>query len=266
MAQDAKTAVRDAIIEQMNAFIEVMSKMGVTSVYNEFLTDDGFSGIQDPVVTTASGGAIDLNLPCPRGTFFLTCLTRAGEVRAYKDQDAETLHQAQEQVFENLSEFFYEVGTTGEFEIVNTIKMAIDCTKTGSEAVTLTIDVSETEDPMWRRWSLETMSGQDIYVIADNEGSFWGHLFDGDLTAVGAQIERTCRWIYDREKEEFLKMEVLGDDGCWTPLGRATSADLSESLKDFNEDVLLRPESYGLRQSGKLPAWAEPTPSEAPEL
>lgn len=105
--------------------------------------------------------------------------------------------------------------------------------------------------------SSELMEDRMRYVIADEEGSLWGHIVSQD----GPEI--MTRFVYDREAECILVAEQMGtvnnEDGShsWVPLGGEVLADLEDSLKHANDDALANPDDWGLVESDEVPFWAD---------
>jgi len=92
------------------------------------------------------------------------------------------------------------------------------------------------------------------YVIADEDGSLWGHIFEQD----GPEV--MTRWVYDRETSTIVAaMEVGGrsqNGEWWAKLSEAAMADLAESVIGANSDAIDNPEYWELRESDVLPEWA----------
>lgn len=92
------------------------------------------------------------------------------------------------------------------------------------------------------------------YVIADEEGSLWGHIFEDDRPEV------MTRWVYDRQEEKLLAAMEAGGRGqngeWWAKLSSDAAADLAESVIEANFDAIEHPETFGLRESDELPEWA----------
>lgn len=92
------------------------------------------------------------------------------------------------------------------------------------------------------------------YVIADEESSLWGHIFEQD------RFEVMTRWAYDRQEERLVAaMEVGGrgaDGEWWVKLSPEAAEDLADSVIGANSDAIERPGYWELRESDELPEWA----------
>ena len=91
------------------------------------------------------------------------------------------------------------------------------------------------------------------YVVADS----WGHIFDD------AEGERMTSWVYDREQGKLIaatyEFEFKTYDASPEML-----ADLEDSVKNANEDCLVRPAYWELEETDELPDWVSATEAPAP--
>lgn len=92
------------------------------------------------------------------------------------------------------------------------------------------------------------------YVIADNPGSLWGHIFrDGEP-------EIMTRFVFDLEDRRLVAGGYQGgysqSGPWWADMSAEMLADLQDSLVNANPDALDNPEYWGLLSSDELPEWA----------
>jgi len=78
----------------------------------------------------------------------------------------------------------------------------------------------------------------------------WNHLFG----FVGS--EDTTRFVYDREKNCLIAVELLFNDGTWHPAKLGQREDLQDSLLGANSEVLEAPGENDLEESPTPPQWA----------
>lgn len=83
------------------------------------------------------------------------------------------------------------------------------------------------------------------YLIAEG----WDHIFEG----FG---QRTVRFVFDRNADKIVHMDIEFGVGGWKPATADQTADVEDSLKTANEDAFENPEDYGLIKSDDLPGWA----------
>lgn len=93
------------------------------------------------------------------------------------------------------------------------------------------------------------MAEQKRYVIADEPGSLWGHLFDE------TGRETMTRFVFDREQNALVALQVRLDGG-WENGSDAMIADLEDSLVNANPDALTDPGYWGLVTADEHPSWA----------
>lgn len=79
----------------------------------------------------------------------------------------------------------------------------------------------------------------------------WSHIF-----GAGKANERICRFVYDRQAERVIHLDIESGIKGWVPASEAERADLEDSLKNANEDALSSLEESGLEESNELPEWA----------
>lgn len=89
------------------------------------------------------------------------------------------------------------------------------------------------------------------YVIADDESSYWGHLFGPGTN------ETTTRFVFDRERNALASAEYLSGR-AWLPMDSIMWDNFTDHLVNANPDALEDPGQWGLRTSPDLPEWASP--------
>jgi len=82
------------------------------------------------------------------------------------------------------------------------------------------------------------------YVISEG----WSHIF-----SLG---ERDTRWVYDRETERLVHLQIFYGVGGFRSAPSEAYPDVEDSLKNANPEALDHPEEEGLQVSDTLPAWA----------
>lgn len=260
MTSSAANELRSEILRQVSVMQEIMSQIGIHSISNSYLTDDGNAGLGESHFLDAADESMDCAGHEVSGSAFpVVFLLSNGGIHRALQEPVIKLEDAADYLAENITEFFY---ATSGIDIVNQIDIKITV-----DELDLRIDVSEADEPLYRDWSLETGAFVDRYIIADDEGSLWGHLFEGDTSESGKQIERTCRFVFDTQTDKLVAAGIMGKNGSdFDPATKDECADLEESLIDANPDALTQPEQWGLRCARELPAWARPEIEDEPTV
>lgn len=86
--------------------------------------------------------------------------------------------------------------------------------------------------------------GAARYLIAED----WDHVFEG----IG---KRTCRYVYDREKERLIHLQLSRGARNWRNGTEAQRSDVEDSLRHGNEEALENPSDWGIVQCNELPSW-----------
>lgn len=81
------------------------------------------------------------------------------------------------------------------------------------------------------------------YLVAEN----WEHLF--------SNARQLVRFVFDLVLCQMAQMQLHTQVG-WISASTFQIKDLADSLKHGNEDVLDRPQDYGLIETDDLPDWA----------
>lgn len=79
----------------------------------------------------------------------------------------------------------------------------------------------------------------------------WSHIF---LEAERGEVERTTRWVYDREEETLLFLDIHRDQK-WRVSTLAELDDLSDSLINGNPGCLDNPDQWSFVESDTPPNW-----------
>lgn len=83
------------------------------------------------------------------------------------------------------------------------------------------------------------------YLVAEG----WDHIFEGSG-------QRTVRFVFDRDADKLVHMDVLFGVGGWKPATTSQLADVEDSLKTANEEAFEQSDEYGLAEANSLPEWA----------
>lgn len=78
----------------------------------------------------------------------------------------------------------------------------------------------------------------------------WTHFFSED----GRDVERSTRWVYDREEEAILYLDIQRDQK-WRASTLAEREDVADSLVNGNEGCLHRPRDWDFVESKDPPSW-----------
>lgn len=87
------------------------------------------------------------------------------------------------------------------------------------------------------------------YLVAEG----WDHIFEG----FG---QRTVRFVFDRNADKIVHMDIEFGVGGWKPATARQLADVEDSLKTANEDAFEQPDEYGLDEADEPPEWAASAP------
>lgn len=87
------------------------------------------------------------------------------------------------------------------------------------------------------------------YILAES----WSHIFlEEDPTGALIERERSCRFVFDRDALDLVRVEVEVD-GCMRGATSEEMADLLDSLVHANLEVIDDPGSYGFATRDRLP-------------
>lgn len=78
----------------------------------------------------------------------------------------------------------------------------------------------------------------------------WTHIFSED----GREIERTTRWVYDRQETCLLFMDIRRDQK-WRYAVHAEIEDVFDSLVNGNPGCLDNPQDWDFDESDAPPNW-----------
>lgn len=86
------------------------------------------------------------------------------------------------------------------------------------------------------------------YVICAS----WTHIFDEDATR---QVERITRWIYDREQEALVTLDIMREHK-WRAATSIEILDVLDSLQNGNPECLEKPAEWEFDEVDTPPEWA----------
>lgn len=77
----------------------------------------------------------------------------------------------------------------------------------------------------------------------------WNHIF--------GSCERDCRFVYDRQTEQVVHLEVMHGVQGWMVASAMERLDVEDSLKTANYDALTHPAAWSLEETDEPPIWSD---------
>jgi hypothetical protein len=146
MSEAIKEALRNEILVQIGVMQKIMEQIGIASINNTFLSEDGNAGLGGTIYLDKNGQTVDLgDHPVSGAAFPSVFLTRNGGVRRDLKPAVISLDEATFDLTENITDFIFE---TSGIEVINDIRLQL-----GQHELSIQIDISKSDHPEFRDWS-----------------------------------------------------------------------------------------------------------------
>ena len=264
MGDDMKNRLRDEILVQVGVLRKVMEHYDVASISHSYSTEGGeadgsMSGRLDACLDKDGQPADVLEQPVTGAAFPNVYLLPNGGIHRDLKPAILSFKEAASILAENISDYIYD---TAEVEILNQIRMQIR-----HDGLFIQLDVSKGDEPVFRDWSFAEGSFCGRYIIADDHGSLWGHLFADPQGDDREPVEMYCRFVFDKDEERLIAAEVRSSRSSqFDPLSKDEISDLEDSLVNANGILQAKPALFGLQASSTLPDWVKAEAEPHPEM